>query len=124
MTTTTLRPGYSLGRIVLRASRGSGTLRFGETDADVKVKLSPFFQGPEGPPGPRGDPGSSGLSSYTHVQSVPSDTWIIDHQLGFRPNVHVVDTNGDECEGEIHNVNLNRLDLIFSSPFAGTARLI
>jgi len=61
--------------------------------------------------------------SYTHNQGVPSTTWTINHNLGFRPVVAVTDSAGDECVGDIAHSNTNTLVVTFSSSFSGRARL-
>lgn len=63
-------------------------------------------------------------NSYSHIQGVPSALWTINHNLGFYPSVTVVDTNGDECEGDVEHPTLNQTTITFSAPFAGQARLI
>jgi hypothetical protein len=85
------------------------------------VEVSAGAPGPAGPPGPPGPPGSVG--SYTHDQSVPSDVWTVDHGLGFKPNVTILDTAGSVCEGDIDYPSADRVILIFNAPFSGTAYL-
>jgi hypothetical protein len=50
-------------------------------------------------------------------------TWVIVHNLGYRPNVHVEDSTGDTWIGDIHHDSDNQLTLTFSAAFAGTAWL-
>ena len=79
-------------------------------------------RGFRGEKGDRGEPGLSG-AGYVHTQPLPEAVWTIDHNLGFWPNIYVYDTNGDECEGNVDNVSLNRTVITFSASFAGIARL-
>jgi len=66
----------------------------------------------------------SGLvSSYRHVQSVASAVWTIAHNLGFYPNVSVVDSTGREVVGEIDYTSMNVVTLTFSAAFGGEAYL-
>lgn len=44
---------------------------------------------------------------------------IVDHNLGRKPSVTVVDSAGDECEGDIVWDSENSLTLTFSAPFSG-----
>jgi hypothetical protein len=81
--------------------------------------------GLQGPPGP-----ASPLDrfAYTHNQTSPSSTWVIDHNLGWNPNVTVIDSAGTTVEGDIEYVSNNRVTLTFTakgSPvaFSGTAYL-
>lgn len=81
--------------------------------------------GPEGPPGPQGPPGAPGSApqAYVHDQAVPSDTWVITHSLGYRPNVTVVDTGGTNIEGTITYDSSTQITVVFSTSFGGYAYL-
>ncbi len=68
-------------------------------------------------------PGGSGTAAYRHVQSTASDTWTIHHNLGMRPNVTVMNTAGDEVEGDIAYPNANTVVLTFGAAFSGEAYL-
>jgi hypothetical protein len=59
--------------------------------------------------------------SYTHTQGSASNAWVINHNLGFKPNVTVVDSAGNIVEGEIAYTNTNSLTVSFQSAFSGTA---
>lgn len=61
--------------------------------------------------------------SYEHIQGSVSNSWTINHNLGFKPNVTVVDSAGTIYEGEIAYTNTNSLTVTFSSAFSGTAYL-
>ena len=61
--------------------------------------------------------------SYTHTQGVPSATWTINHNLGFRPIIAVTDSAGSEYVGDVEHTNLNTLVVTFSGAFSGSARL-
>jgi hypothetical protein len=77
--------------------------------------------GPQGPQGPPGVPG--GGFQYVHDQSIPSDTWVIFHNLNGYPNVSVVDSAGTEVVGEVTYDSAFQLTVRFSSGFAGKAFL-
>lgn len=81
--------------------------------------------GEPGPQGPQGPPGAAGSApqAYVHGQAIPSDIWHVVHNLGFYPNVTVVDSAGSETEGQVLYVDNNTLDIIFAVPFGGTAYL-
>jgi hypothetical protein len=83
----------------------------------------PGAQGPTGPAGPAGPPGPEPTVSYVHTQSVPSDEWGIDHDLGWYPNATVLDSAGTVVEGEIEYESVDRIVLRFSSGFSGRAYL-
>lgn len=61
--------------------------------------------------------------SYIHTQGVASSSWTITHNLGFHPNVTVVDSAGNIVEGELSYTNTASLTATFSTPFSGTAYL-
>ena len=61
--------------------------------------------------------------SYVHNQGVVSDTWVVNHNLNFYPNVTVIDSSGAVYEGEITYNSVNQLTLTFSVGFSGTAYL-
>ncbi len=56
-------------------------------------------------------------------QQVPSDTWVITHNLAFQPNVTVVDSGGTTVEGSISYDTVNQITLTFSAAFSGFAYL-
>lgn len=105
-------------------------------DASVAVDIAPAptvvevastgLQGPQGPQGiqgPQGEPGIVSVESqyYRHDQMTAAAEWQVHHNLGFRPNVSVVDSGGTNVEGEVTHVDSNTLVLTFSSPFTGFA---
>jgi hypothetical protein len=83
--------------------------------------------GPSGPTGPQGPPGSGGgggSANYTHSQGVPSATWVIVHNFGFKPGgVLVTDSAGSEVIGAITQIDLNTTQIDFSTAFGGFAYL-
>jgi hypothetical protein len=64
-----------------------------------------------------------GRVSYEHIQGEVSKDWVIVHNLGFRPNVTVVDSAGTIYEGEIAYTNTATLTVSFSAAFSGKAFL-
>ena len=64
-----------------------------------------------------------GKVSHIHTQGVASDTWVINHNLGFHPNLTVQDSAGNIYEGEITFTNLDSTTVTFSSAFSGKAYL-
>ena len=62
-------------------------------------------------------------SKYTHTQESPSATWTITHNLGWRPNVTVVDTSETVCFGDILYNSDNQLTATFAQSFGGKAYL-
>ena len=81
-------------------------------------------QGPKGDKGDKGDPGdAAGPIAYAHTQGVSNSVWVIQHNLGFYPNVTVVDSAGTIVEGEIEYTDVNNIRLTFSDSFSGKAYL-
>jgi hypothetical protein len=74
--------------------------------------------GMQGPPGPPGIPGGT---RYTHVQIEASALWLIQHDLGYKPQVTVVDSADTKVYGDIHYLNDNQLEIGFTAPFSGKA---
>lgn len=71
-------------------------------------------------PGPQGPAGVS----YTHQQLAATTTWIINHNLGYRPAVELLDTGGQEIDGDIAHPSVNQTVITLNPATAGIARLI
>lgn len=68
--------------------------------------------------------GGSGATDFVWVQTVPMAVWTIVHNLGRRiAAVRVIDSAGEECEGDYVELNSNTLQLTFSAAFGGGAVL-
>lgn len=65
----------------------------------------------------------SGVPSYTHSQSIPAKTWVINHNLGLMPNCLLVDDNGHQMVAEIQYPNTMTVVVVHSQPYSGTAYL-
>jgi hypothetical protein len=75
------------------------------------VVQSQVLPGPPGPPGPR----------YTHHQNVPNSTWIVNHNLGYKPHITVLGPGGTTLICDIVHTNVNQAVLLFRLPTLGTA---
>jgi hypothetical protein len=71
-----------------------------------------------------GGGGGSGTSAYVHQQSTPATTWTINHGLGYRPSVELLDSGSQEIDGEIAHPTVNQTVVTLSPATAGLARLI
>lgn len=96
-------------------------------------------RGDVGPQGPKGDTGATGatgpkgdtgsvanivqLISFTYEKQSNSTSWVINHNLGFRPNVIVMDYGQNNIECDIEHVSENQLTLTFSEAISGYAYL-
>lgn len=59
--------------------------------------------------------------TYTHTERRPTKFWLVRHNLNKYPSVTVVDSSGRVCIGEVQYHDKNKLSLIFSAGFSGTA---
>lgn len=75
----------------------------------------------EGPQGPQGVPGSS--LAYVHTQTTPSTSWAINHNLGFKPSVELLDSGSQEIEGDVAHPSVNQVVITLALATAGSARL-
>jgi hypothetical protein len=68
------------------------------------------------------------LQSYQHFQSAPSALWSINHNLGVFPVTDVmVDYNGVLTKiipMGINVIDLNNVEIHFSTPYTGQARMV
>lgn len=69
-----------------------------------------------GPPGPAG-------AAYVHQQAIASTTWTINHNLGYRPAVELLDSGSQEIDGEIAHPSVNQTIVTLNPATAGIARL-
>lgn len=110
--TVTLRQEGSRNNIVALAKRGG-------------KMVSSFRVLSEQPPLPS-SPGSinnGGDLHFTFGQTAASDEWLIYHGLGKFPSVAIVDSAGDEVEGDVSYVDANTVRVRFSAAFTGKAYL-
>ena len=62
------------------------------------------------------------VGSYTHIQSSPATTWVINHNLGFYPVVEVRNAGGVVINGFVLHTSINQTQVTFNVAVAGTAR--
>lgn len=67
--------------------------------------------------------GIIGDKNFVFSQNVASDLWEINHNLNKFPSVTVVDSGNNIVIGEVTYINENSLQIIFTSPFSGSAYL-
>ena len=60
-------------------------------------------------------------SGYIYNQGVPSDTWVINHNLNKNPSVTIVSSAGEEVEGAVVINSLNQITITFCAAFSGKA---
>lgn len=66
---------------------------------------------------------AGGGLSYTHHQTVPAATWVIDHHMSLIPLVVLVDSTGQQMIAEIQYPNDQTIVVVHSAPYTGTAYL-
>jgi hypothetical protein len=64
---------------------------------------------------------SGGDKHYVHTQSIPAATWTINHNLGKRPSVTIVDSAGTEWVTEVEHTSDNQCVARFENAFSGKA---
>ena len=70
----------------------------------------------------RGAPSGSG-TSFIHLQWSPAAVWTINHNLGVRPAVTILDVGGNEVQADVTHMSANQLLIRFALALAGVARL-
>jgi hypothetical protein len=63
----------------------------------------------------------AGDQHYTHSQNVPSDTWVINHNLGKYPSVTILDSANTEWRAEVRHNSVNQAVVYLAFEFSGTA---
>lgn len=63
-------------------------------------------------------------SGYYHVQAAPSAVWVVNHNLGRRPAVIVIDSADTVVYGDVEYTSLDTVTITFSAPFSGSAQFV
>ena len=72
--------------------------------------------------GLQGATGPSGLAArHEHNQSVPSANWVVNHNLGYRPQVQPLSVGGVAMLAEVLHTSVNQALVYFDAPTAGIA---
>lgn len=82
---------------------------------------TPGAPGPQGPPGPGG--GGGGGSGQSYTQAVASNTWIVNHTMGFFPAVSTFDTTGAEIRGNVAHTSGTQVVVAFNVAVSGVTYL-
>ena len=93
---------------------GGSTFQVVVTEEGVQV-VTVGIQGPVGPAGQ--------VQTYVHTQSVPSATWVIQHNLHRYPSVSIVDSSGNVVIPNVSYDTDSSCTVTFSSGFSGVAYL-
>lgn len=73
---------------------------------------------------PVNNTGGGGGPPFTYTQIIATDLWIVNHNLGYYPDVRVYNFQNQLIECDIHQVSINQTRLSFNQPFAGFTNLI
>ena len=79
-------------------------------------------QGIQGEAGPRGLTGE--VQTYNHNQISASTVWVINHNLNKFPHVAVIDSAGSVVHGDVDHIDMNTLEVRFTTAFSGKANII
>ena len=60
---------------------------------------------------------------HVHTQTTPASVWTVSHNLGFVPNITVVDSFEEVVEGSYKYLNATTVRLTFDGAFSGKAYL-
>jgi len=102
--------GGPVGRSALQHLIANGTLPVGATEEDFEAWL--VLRAHEA------------VEDFTHVQSAPATVWTVNHNLGVRPIVAVLDAGGNEVTAEVRHVSANQVTVHFASAQTGSVRCI
>lgn len=64
---------------------------------------------------------SGGGAPTVFTQASPLAEWIVNHNLGYKPLVDVLDTGGNLVGAEVAHISLNQFAVRFAAPYAGQA---
>lgn len=70
--------------------------------------------------GMRGADGTS-AATYQHNQASPADTWVINHNMGYRPSISIFSMGGMQMLANVQHVSENQARVYFDNPTAGYA---
>lgn len=62
-------------------------------------------------------------TSYLHTQTTASAVWTITHNLGFKPSVELFNAGSQEIDGDVLHLSVNVVQVSFTIPITGFARL-
>lgn len=96
---------------VIVTENGSSTV----VTVPVTNTVTAITQGPQGP---------AGAAAFVYQQTSPATTWVINHNLGYKPSVELLDSGSQEIDGEISHPSDNQTVVTLNPASAGLARLI
>ena len=101
----------SVTNTVTVTENGSSTV----VTVPVTSTVTAITQGPQGP---------VGASAFVYQQAAPATTWTINHNLGYKPSVELLDSGSQEIDGDVAHPSDNQTVVTLNPASAGLARLI
>jgi hypothetical protein len=101
----------SVSNTVVVTENGSSTV----VTVPVTSTVTAVTQGPQGP---------AGGAAFVYQQVTPATTWTINHNLGYKPSVELLDSGSQEIDGDVAHPNDNQTVVTLNPASAGLARLI
>lgn len=74
--------------------------------------------------GAEGVAGPGGSTAFEQAFTVAASPWIVNHNLGSKPTVIVMDAGGNEVEARVLHASVNQVYVYFSAPMTGTVRCV
>ena len=96
---------------VVVTENGSSTV----VTVPVTTTVTAVTEGPQGP---------AGGAAFVYQQVAPATVWTINHNLGYKPSVELLDSGSQEIDGEIAHPSNNQTVVTLNPASAGLARLI
>lgn len=101
----------SVTNTVTVTENGSSTV----VTVPVTSTVTAVTQGPQGP---------AGATAFVYQQAAPATTWTINHNLGYKPSVELLDSGSQEIDGDVSHPSDNQTVVTLNPASAGLARLI
>lgn len=60
--------------------------------------------------------------TYTHVQNVTANIWTVNHNLGKKPSITILDSAGSEVVGAVQYISDNQVVISLDYAISGTAQ--
>jgi len=127
---TTLQQELDKAVSVTREIRTTGSLTGG---GDLSVDRTLSLVNDQISPGPGRHYATDGAGAkgwqiiasnrFTFAQASPLKTWVINHNLGFRPRVAIDNLAGQAVMGDVFATGINSIEIRFGAPVAGVAYL-
>lgn len=110
-----------LERLLRSAGAGTALANVGDLPGTAGVVVVDTGDGTASRVSPAGfGGGGGGGANYLHTQSAASQTWTVNHNLGFRPGVSVRSPGGVEVDAEVTHTSVNQCVVAFSAPATGS----